>query len=142
MGARGGGAAVRRVRGQTEERVGRAERGLRHGASVSAPSPPGVSHGPITLTAVYRKSNFPNGSSTSVRSVFLQEGGAKERNLASAATMVRSEATTAGLKHPLNEGIRNGGRPWKRGRWEAGGGGVSCRGCFYSVNSSTSFSAS
>ena len=122
--------AVRRVRGQTEERAGRAERGLRHRAPVSAPSLPGVSQGPISLTAVYRKSNFPNDLSTSVRRVFLKEGGEKERNLASIAAIVHCEAMTTGLKHPLNECIRNGGRPWKKGQWEVSGGGVSCRDCF------------
>ena len=124
------GGSCQEGQGPDRGESGRAERGLRHRAPVSAPSPPRVSQGPISLTAVYRKSSFPNDLSTSVRRVFLKEGGEKERNLASVAAIVHCEAMTAGLKHPLNECIRNGGRPRKKGQWEVRGGGVGCRDCF------------
>lgn len=114
-----GGSGARQRRGRPE-----------HRAPVSAPSPAGASQGPISLAAVYRKSDSPNESSTSVKSVFLQEGGEKERNWASVAAGVHCEAMTARLKHPLNECIRNGGRPRKKGWWEVRGGGVRCRDSF------------
>lgn len=59
--------------------------------------------------------------------MFLQEGGEKERNLASIAAMVHCEAMTSRLYHSSNECLKDGGRGQKKAR---GVGGCQMQDCF------------
>lgn len=136
------GGSCQEVRGRTEERVGQAERGLRHRASVSAPSPPGLAMVPSHLDSCLQEEQFSQWLVHECEKRVLAGRREKRGTWPPLPPWSVVRPTTAGLKHPLNEGIRNGGRPRKKGPVGGGGGGVSCRGCFYFVNSSTSFSTS